>query len=199
MASLYFVLNSMFHLLHGTSYSGTYAAPSTAQLKEAAKIAYFGWYKDLGRYGSDGVLENEKLKQYALTQQYIWEYLGQSNATFVDPNVQAEYVNFKNEINEKMNTMSKRVSFDATTISLDIGETKTLTDSNGVLKDYKTVDFTRNGIRFTHNKGENTLTINVSDDCSLESFKFTDALAKEVGLIKEESENSATTVYIRFC
>ena len=60
---------------HGTNYNGTYAPPTTSQLKQAAKIAYFGWYQELGKYGSDGLLETAQLKKYALTQQYIWESL----------------------------------------------------------------------------------------------------------------------------
>ena len=32
---------------------------------------------------------------YVFTQQYIWETLGQSNATFIDSAVQGRYVAFK--------------------------------------------------------------------------------------------------------
>ena len=58
--------------------------------------------------------------------------------------------------------MEKRPSFDTTTITIDAGTTKTLTDTNGVLKDYGSIDKTLNEIRFQHIKGENSLTITVA-------------------------------------
>lgn len=148
--------------------------------------------------GSDGVLQTDALKEYAYTQQYIWEYLGQNPGTFVSSSNQNEYNEYKNQINNKMQKMSKRVSFDATTITFKAGETKTVNDSNGVLADYNSVDVTRDGIRFVHNKGENNMTITVDENCTLESYRFTDALAKEIGLIKGDTENQDTTIYIGF-
>ena len=114
----------------GSSYNGNYYTPTDATIKRACKIAYFGWYKDNGGYVVDGgILANDMkwVKQaYVFTQQYIWETLGQSNATFRDSTVQADYVAFKNDINNKINNMQTRPSFDATTIEIDAGETKVL-------------------------------------------------------------------------
>lgn len=182
----------------GQDYNGNYSAPSSAELKKASKIAYFGWYQKHGTYGSNGVLEDNILKDYAYTQQYIWESLGQSHGTFVNPVNQSEYEQYKNEIENKIQKMTQRVSFDGTSIPVEVGETKTLEDTNGVLSDYNTVDVTRDNIRFEHNKGENTLKITVNEGCSVENFKFTDALAQEVGLIKGDTENKGTTIYIGF-
>lgn len=182
----------------GQDYNGNYSAPSSSELRKAGKIAYFGWYQKHGTYGSNGVLETEPLKDYAYTQQYIWESLGQSHGTFVNPTNQSEYEQYKNEIENKIQKMTQRPSFDATAITVEIGETKTLEDTNGVLADYNTIDVTRDNIRFEHNKGENTLKITVNENCTVESFNFTDALAQEVGLIKDGTENKDTTVYIGF-
>ncbi len=50
--------------------------------------------------------------------------------------------------------MQRKPSFCNSTITLEAGETTTLTDTNGVLADYTSIDKTTEGIRITHNKGE---------------------------------------------
>ena len=186
----------------GSSYNGNYYTPTDATIKRACKIAYFGWYKDNGGYVVDGgILANDMkwVKQaYVFTQQYIWETLGQSNATFRDSTVQADYVAFKNDINNKINNMQTRPSFDATTIEIEAGETKVLNDTNGVLADYSSIDNTKDNVRFQHNKGENTLTIAVSEDCTVESLNISDSTFQSWGLVKEESRDQDTTVYFSF-
>lgn len=186
----------------GSSYNGNYYTPTDATIKRACKIAYFGWYKDNGGYVVDGgILANDMkwVKQaYVFTQQYIWETLGQSNATFRDSTVQADYVAFKNDINNKINNMQTRPSFDATTIEIEAGETKVLNDTNGVLADYSSIDNTKDNVRFQHNKGENTLTITVSEDCTVESLNISDSTFQSWGLVKEESRDQDTTVYFSF-
>ena len=186
----------------GSSYNGNYYTPTDATIKRACKIAYFGWYKDNGGYVVDGgILANDMkwVKQaYVFTQQYIWETLGQSNATFRDSTVQADYVAFKNDINNKINNMQTRPSFDSTTIEIEAGETKVLNDTNGVLADYSSIDNTKDNVRFQHNKGENTLTITVSEDCTVESLNISDSTFQSWGLVKEESRDQDTTVYFSF-
>lgn len=186
----------------GSSYNGNYYTPTDATIKRACKIAYFGWYKDNGGYVVDGgILANDMkwVKQaYVFTQQYIWETLGQSNATFRDSTVQANYVAFKNDINNKINNMQKRPSFDATTIEINAGETKVLNDTNGVLADYSSIDNTKDNVRFQHNKGENTLTISVSENCTVERLNISDNLFQSWELVKEESKDQDTTVYFSF-
>ena len=90
----------------GSIYNGNYYTPTDATIKRACKIAYFGWYKDNGGYVVDGgILDDswayEVRLSYVFTQQYIWETLGQSNATFINSNIQNRYMNFKNDINNK--------------------------------------------------------------------------------------------------
>lgn len=184
-------------MTHGTSYDGSYYVPTTSQLRQGAKVAYFGWYQERGQYGSDGYLPDDALKQYAFTQQMIWETIGQSSGRFIDDNIQNEYIAFRNDVNSKMTRMQQRPSFDGTTVTLRKGET-TLTDSNGVLADYKSIDVTEQGIRITHNKGENTMQIQVSEDCTIENYIITDNMFKNWGLIKEGTENKDTTVYLEF-
>ncbi len=186
-------------LKHGTNYDGNYYVPTSNELKQASKVAYFGWYQNRGTYGSDGnFADPSSLKQYAFTQQFIWETLNQSSAHFVDSSVQAEYETFKAETTAKMNRMSLRPSFDGSTITLRVGETTTLTDTNDVLKDYNSIDRTENNIRITHNKGENTMSFTPNENCTIENYRISDSTFLEWGCIKEGTEDSQTTVYIEF-
>lgn len=186
----------------GVTYNGQYYTPTDSLVKRACKIAYFGWYSKYPYYVIDGgILAADMVvirQEYVFTQQYIWETLGQSNATFVDSSIQSQYVAFKNDINNKINNMQKKPSFSDTTIEVDVGETITLTDTNGVLADYTSIDKTSEGIRFVHNKGENTMTITVNSDCTREDYRISDEMMKSWGLIKEETRNRDTTIYFSF-
>ncbi len=183
-------------------YNGSYYTPTNATIKRACKIAYFGWYSKYGDYVVNGGIMAEGMKQrkedYVFTQQYIWETLGQSNATFRDSTNQSKYVNFKNTINSQIDNMQKRPSFDATTVQIEAGETKVLTDTNGVLASYSSIDNTKDNVRFQHNRGENTLTITVSEDCTVENLNISDNTFQSWGLVKEESKDNDTTIYFQF-
>ena len=135
---------------------------------------------------------------YVFRQQYIWETLGQSSATFVDSNIQAKYVTFKQNIEDQINSIKRRPSFNDTTITLQAGESKTINDNNGVLAGYSSVNSTKDGIRLVHNKGENTLTLSVDENINTESYKFTDDDLRSMGLIKEETQDLDSNVYFEF-
>lgn len=179
----------------GVRVTGNYYTPTSPEMKKACKIAYFGWYSKYGDYVLDGGISADRKLQYVLVQQFIWETLGQSNATFVDSSIQSQYEALKNTINSQINSTSARPSFDATTIELDAGDTYTATDSNGILASYNSIDQTTNGIRFQHNKGKNTLKITVSENCEVESLRVSDATTIGWGLIKEGTEDNDTTIY----
>jgi len=182
----------------GVVHSGNYYTPSSETVKRACKVAYFGWYSKYGDYLVDGGMSATAKLDYALTQQYIWEVLGQSSARFIDSSVQNKYINFKNTINSQIDNMQKRPSFDATTVEIEAGETKVLTDTNGVLASYGSIDNSKDNVRFQHNRGENTLTITVSEDCTVENLNISDATMQSWGLVKEGTENHDTTIYFEF-
>lgn len=159
----------------GTIYKGSYYTPVDSKIRKACKIAYLGWYKQHGDYViNDGTSDANK-KQYVLTQQFIWETLGQSSATFIDSGIQAEYVSFKSNIENQIAQIEKRPSFDGTTITVQAGESKTLDDSNGVLSSYPALDKTTNGIRVQHSSESNSMTIYVDENTNLENYTITDA------------------------
>lgn len=187
----------------GEIHTATHIKPTDPKMKEASKVAYFGWYKAHGDYVVDGgILDDswayEVRLSYVFTQQMIWEVLGQSNATFIDSNLQSRYVSFKNDINNQIARMKAKPSFSDTTVTVEAGETTTLTDSNGVLADYSSIDATTNDIRFTHSKGENTMNITVGENCNIENLRITDGMMSDWGLIKEETRDHDTTVYFQF-
>lgn len=182
----------------GTVYKGNYYTPVDSNIRKACKIAYLGWYKEHGNYVVDGDTSNAMKKQYVFTQQFIWETLGQSNATFLDSGIQAEYVNFRANIDYQITQTDKRPSFDGTTITIQAGESKNLDDSNGVLANYPSIDRTTNGIRVQHTSGSNTLTISVDKNTNLENYIITDSEFMSWGMIKDGTHDYDTMVYFEF-
>jgi len=186
----------------GSIETGTHSVPTDTLMKKACKVAYFGWYSKYGDYAIDGgILAADMIwvrEDYIFTQQYIWEVLGQSTATFKESDVQSRYLTFKNDVEQKIANIEKTPSFVNETITVDTGKSTILTDANGVLKDYSSIDKTVNGIRIVHNLGENTINVTVDENCNLESYKFTKEEMESYGLIKEETKNHNTTVYITF-
>ena len=184
----------------GEIHTATHTKPTDEKMKQACRVAYFGWYSKYGNYAVDGgiMADNGRKMDYVYTQQMIWEVLGQSNATFRDSNIQNGYVNFKNEVNSKINNIRIQPSFINDTITVEAGETKTISDSNNVLKDYVSFDKTVDGIRVAHTKGQNTLSITVDENCTRETYKISESTMKSWGIIKEETADKDTTVYFVF-
>mgnify|MGYP001634950969 FL=1 len=182
----------------GVVYSGEYYTPTNSTLRKACKIAYLGWYKQHGDYVINGGTSDANKKQYVLTQQFIWETLGQSSATFIDSDIQAEYVRFKSNIENQISQIQARPSFNGTTIKITAGESKTITDTNGVLSSYKSLDKTENGIRYQHTAGNNNMTITVNENVETENIRISDSTFQSWGMVKGETEEHDTTVYFEF-
>ena len=186
----------------GALYNGVYYTPTNSNIRKACKVAYLGWYKNNGGYTVDGGILASDMKwvkwDYVFTQQYIWEILGQSNATFINADEQQGYVDFKNRINNEIASIERRPSFNGNTITIQAGETKTINDSNGVLAEYGTIDNTKDGIRFVHQNGSNSMTISVDENTNLENYRISDNTFREWGMIKNGTEDNDTMVYFEF-
>lgn len=184
----------------GTIETGSHSVPTNAKVLEACKVAYLGWYSKYGDYVIDGGIlaesKNSRKMDYVFTQQLIWEKLGQSSATFINSSHQSQYNLFKADINAKLTNMKKQPEFG--TVTVEVGETKIVTDSNGVLNQYPSFDKSVDGIRIVHTNGENTLSITINEDCEKEKYVFTEATMKNWGIIKENTENRDTTVFFTF-
>ena len=186
----------------GTVETGTHNAPTDPKLKRACKVAFFGWYQKYGNYCIDGGIMaadmNSRKMDYVFTQQMVWSTLGQSNATFRNASIQSQYEAFKADINAKIDNMERKPSFCNETITVEVGQTQTLTDSNNVLGQYVSFDKTIDGIRVTHNKGENTLNVTANEDCTKEAIRISENTMFDWGVIKEETHNQHSTVYFTF-
>lgn len=186
----------------GASYNGVYYTPTNSTIRKACKIAYLGWYRDNGGYVVDGGILAASMidvkKAYVYTQQYIWETLGQSSATFVNSTYQAEYQAFKERIDNEINQISARPSFNGKTITITAGESKTITDTNGVLSAYNSIDKTQDGVRYQHSAGSNSMTITVYDSVETEKIRISDSTFQSWGMVKGETEEHDTTVYFEF-
>lgn len=186
----------------GLKYNGEYYTPTDETMKRACKIAYLGWYSKYGDYVVDDSIMNDDMYgarlDYVFVQQYLWETIGQSNATFIDGGIQAQYEEFKNNINNQINNMKKSPSFTGTQLTMNAGEIKVITDEKNVLKDYYSIDKTIDGIRIQHSQGENTLTITVDNNIELEEYTITEQTFKELGLIKTGTEDYDSTIYFAF-
>ena len=180
------------------AYNGEYYTPTNSALKKACKIAYVGWYSKYGDYVVNGGMSNQAKKDYTYTQQYIWQTLGQSNASFTNSTYQAEYEDYKREIDNTISNIEKRPSFDGSTITIQAGESKTITDEYGVFSKYESVNKTQDGITFTHNKGDNFLTISVDENTNIENYNISDSTFKSWGLIREDTQDNDTMIYFEF-
>ena len=184
------------------AYNGEYYTPTNSTIRKACKIAYVGWYSKHGDYVVDGGILADSMvdvkKQYIYTQQYIWETLGQSSATFLNSTYQSEYESYKREIDNSIANIEQRPSFDGSTITIQAGTSKTITDEYGVFSKYESVNRTQDGITFIHNKGENTLTISVDENTNLENYNISDSTFKSWGLIREDTQDNDTMVYFEF-
>ena len=186
----------------GTIETGTHNTPTDPKVKRACKVAFFGWYQKYGNYCIDGGIMaadmNSRKMDYVFTQQMVWETLGQSSATFRNASIQSQYEAFRADINAKIDNMERKPSFCNETITVEVGQTQTLTDSNNVLGQYVSFDKTIDGIRVTHNKGENTLNVTANEDCTKEAIRISENTMYDWGIIKEETHNQHSTVYFTF-
>ena len=184
------------------AYNGEYYTPTNSTIRKACKVAYVGWYSKYGDYTVDGGILAESMidvkKAYIYTQQYIWEVLGQSSATFLNSTYQAEYESYKRGIENDIASIERKPSFDGTTITIQAGESKTISDSNGVFSKYESINKTQEGITFKHNKGENTFTISVDENTNLENYRISDDTFKSWGLIREDTQDNDTMIYFEF-
>lgn len=146
---------------------------SGATYEKIADYIAFGYTLQYG----DGLPSNKNEWIAACcTQQFVWETLG------VNPtrsSWDSEYMNdslYKSWLSSTQDLIdtyySKKPSFNSSTTKVNLGETTTLTDSNGVFKYYPTFTKTVNKVTFSHTKGKNTLSISVAEDCTTHDISF---------------------------
>ena len=102
------------------------------QWQRISLLAYYGY----------GYENHTSTKWYAITQILIWRTADPSGNFYFTDGLNGSrndslFINEINEIESLVNNHYKVPNFNETNITLPIGNTITLTDINGVLKDYK--------------------------------------------------------------
>lgn len=135
--------------------------------QKAAQYIYFGYTM---KHGTGLPTTAEAKKDACATQQYLWEYVRDNvtssfgapgrdswNSSYMSSSIYSSWLaETERTYNNYYNT---NVSFNDQTIKVNIGESKTITDTNGVLADYESFEKTSNGITFKHTQGSNDVTV----------------------------------------
>lgn len=149
---------------------GTKGKPSDSKVLSAAKWIFAGYYME---HGND-----INWLDMAYCQKKVWAVMGSNTSwTFSD----SGYKNWCDNAEANMKKIDTRPSFDSKNIgTINAGSSKTITDTNGVLKDYPA--FTNkdtNGVTITHESNSNTLLISIDKSCTSKTFKIDDAKYKK--------------------
>ena len=84
----------------------------------------------------------------------------------------SKYASWLNQTQSYYNQYHTNVSFTGVNYEVNIGESITINDSNGVLCHYPAFIHEKNGITFSHDNGSNDLRINVSNNASNDKITF---------------------------
>lgn len=146
---------------------------SGATYEKIADYIAFGYTLQYG----DGLPSNKNEWIAACcTQQFVWETLGVNptrsswDSEYMNDNLYKSWLSSTQDLIDTY--YSKKPSFNSSTTKVNLGETTTLTDSNGVFKYYPTFTKTVNKVTFSHTKGKNTLSISVAEDCTTHDISF---------------------------
>lgn len=149
-----------------TSSLGSKGKPSDSKVLSAAKWIFAGYYMEHGN--------SIDWLDMAYCQKKVWSVTGSDTSwTFSD----SGYKNWCAKAEANMKEVDKKPSFDGTKIdTIKAGETKNISDKNGVLKDYPS--FTNKdtkGVTISHQEGSNELVITIARDCTATSFRIPDS------------------------
>lgn len=199
---------------NGSSYSfnGDFVTQYKAQRSEYEKIAEYIYFGYTSKHGM-GLPTNASAKKDACcTQQFVWEYIKNN----IDGNMKCPsrdswksnymssglYANWLNETESAYNQYHRNTSINEMNVKVNIGESTTLNDSNGVLAHYESFNHNINGVTFSHTQGSNDLNISVSADTNETNANF---VSKNYGIYelmpngrKYDSSTMGNYVYFKF-
>lgn len=199
---------------NGSSYSfnGDFVTQYKAQRSEYEKIAEYIYFVYTSKHGM-GLPTNASAKKDACcTQQFVWEYIKNN----IDGNMKCPsrdswksnymssglYANWLNETESAYNQYHRNTSINEMNVKVNIGESTTLNDSNGVLAHYESFNHNINGVTFSHTQGSNDLNISVSADTNETNANF---VSKNYGIYelmpngrKYDSSTMGNYVYFQF-
>lgn len=180
-----------------------------SQYKKIAEMIYFGYTMN---HGMGLPSSTSAIQDACATQQYVWEYIhNYIDSSFTVPDrdswnssymSSSIYASWLAKTESYYNTYHSTVSFSGTTSNIVIGDTVTLTDTNGVLSNFETFTQEISGVTFSHTYGSNDLTISVSSSNSEDSITFNSANYGLYELLPDGSSYSDSTmsnyVYFQF-
>jgi len=147
--------------LSGGANNGYTPSPATSSTElHFALIAYFGYHT-----------QASNVNEY-MTQLMIWEAQGVHPTSISGAFSMTQYNTFKNAVNARIADFHKKPSFDNQSITLNVGESVTLTDTNGIFSLYEQ---TGNTAGVTVSKSGNRVTLTAlasSNDSGSVSFGF---------------------------
>ncbi len=154
----------------------------TSDFINSARISYLAYYRYSNANGnaSKSLTGRDDNVQYAYTAILVWQKLGQVPNSY---SLGTDFDKFKSDIMDEFNKWDTQPSFEGSTQTLNLGETKTLTDKNNVLKYYESFNYTKNKVTFNHTKGSNDLKITVAKDATEKNVSITktDAINNNMG------------------
>ena len=174
------------------NHAGNIIDLDSSSFTNSARLAFLGFYRypQYLRSTSNPSLN----KAYAFTQSLIWQNLGQLSNSYI---VGDGYSEWKAGILDEFNKWDTLPSFDASQITMDIGTSKRITDENGVFQYYDSFEYTKDGVTFKHSKGQNYITVDVSDSCTKDTVDLTNNNARQNKLGKYiNSTNTDINFYI---
>ena len=143
-----------------------------AEYQNMAEMIYFGYAMNHGM----GLPGSHSAKIDACcTQQYVWETLGNApsrdswDSSYMSS---SKYSSWLSKTQGYYNQYHSNVSFNGSSHKVNIGESTTLSDSNGVLAHYPSFSKNIGGVTYSHDNGSNDLRVNVSDNASTTNAKF---------------------------
>lgn len=123
----------------------------------------------------------------------IWQNLGQVPNSY---SLGSDFDLFKTEVMDEYNKWDTLPSFNASNQTMDLGQTKEITDTNGVLQYYESFNFTKDKVTFKHSKGSNKMTIKVADDATKEKVEITQNEAESKKMGKYINTRSVQTNFV---
>lgn len=193
-------LDKYGHEMHYSTYDGkTYIVFCVQYGKTSPDGSTYEYGKDFKKYVNREGATYEKIADYiafgytlqhgdglpstkqewidaCCTQQFVWETLGVNPARSSWDSDYMDNDKYKKWLSDTEDLIdlyyNKQISFNGNTKAINLGDSATLTDSNGVLKYYPAFSKTVDKVTFSHTKGENKLTISVADNCTTHAVKF---------------------------
>ena len=143
-----------------------------AEYQNMAEMIYFGYAMNHGM-GLPG--SHDAKVAAACTQQYVWETIGNApgrdswNSSYMSS---SKYESWLNQTQSYYNQYHSQVSFNGASYKVNIGESTTISDSNGVLAHYPSFSKEIGGVTYSHDNGSNDLRVNVSENASTTNARF---------------------------